>query len=75
MKIDGIPYRAMCAREDGWPAAICDDDVPFYVAEPSTITRDSSPARLVTGLITERGVAEASRSGLAALFPERAGRS
>jgi methylthioribose-1-phosphate isomerase len=33
---------------------------------------DVTPARLVTGLITERGVAAASREGLAALFPERA---
>ncbi|RBP17265.1 methylthioribose-1-phosphate isomerase [Roseiarcus fermentans] len=32
---------------------------------------DVTPARLVTGLITERGVAEASREGLKALFPER----
>jgi methylthioribose-1-phosphate isomerase len=34
---------------------------------------DVTPARLVTGLITERGVAEASAEGLAALFPDRAG--
>ena len=33
---------------------------------------DVTPARYVTGLITERGVAEASREGLAKLFPERA---
>ncbi len=33
---------------------------------------DVTPARLVTGLITERGVAQASRAGLAKLFPERA---
>ncbi len=32
---------------------------------------DVTPARLVTGLITERGVAPASRDGLIALFPER----
>ncbi|MBI1778165.1 MAG: S-methyl-5-thioribose-1-phosphate isomerase [Proteobacteria bacterium] len=32
---------------------------------------DVTPSRLVTGLITERGVAPASRSGLAGLFPER----
>jgi methylthioribose-1-phosphate isomerase len=32
---------------------------------------DVTPARLVTGLITERGVIEASRSALAAAFPER----
>ena len=33
---------------------------------------DVTPARLVTGLITERGVAMATRDGLLALFPERA---
>ena len=32
---------------------------------------DVTPARLVTGLVTERGVAEASGAGLLALFPER----
>jgi len=32
---------------------------------------DVTPARLVTGLITERGVASADRAALAALFPER----
>jgi len=35
---------------------------------------DVTPARLVTGLITERGVCEASRAGLEGLYPERAGR-
>jgi len=34
---------------------------------------DVTPARLVTGLITERGVCEASAQGLATLFPEFAG--
>jgi methylthioribose-1-phosphate isomerase len=34
---------------------------------------DVTPARLVTGLITERGVVAATREGLAAQFPERAG--
>ncbi len=33
---------------------------------------DVTPARLVTGLITERGICEASEEGLAALFPDRA---
>ena len=36
---------------------------------------DVTPARLVTGLITERGVAIASREGLATLFPEKAKRT
>jgi methylthioribose-1-phosphate isomerase len=34
---------------------------------------DVTPARLVSGLVTERGVAPASREGLLKLFPERAG--
>ena len=32
---------------------------------------DVTPARLITGLITERGIADASPQGLKALFPER----
>ncbi len=35
---------------------------------------DVTPARLVSGLITERGVAAASREGLLALYPERGNR-
>jgi methylthioribose-1-phosphate isomerase len=35
---------------------------------------DVTPARLVTGLITERGVCAASGPGLLSLFPERGGR-
>ena len=34
---------------------------------------DVTPARLVTGLITERGVCPASSEGLLALYPERGG--
>jgi methylthioribose-1-phosphate isomerase len=36
---------------------------------------DVTPARLVTGLITERGVLAASRAALAGAFPERAGKA
>jgi len=32
---------------------------------------DVTPRRLITGLITERGVSEASLEGLSAMFPER----
>ena len=32
---------------------------------------DVTPARLVTGLVTERGVCAASREGLLSLYPER----
>ena len=34
---------------------------------------DVTPARLVTGFVTERGITRASREWLAAMFPERAG--
>ncbi len=47
---------------------ICPDATP--AANPAF---DVTPGRLVTGLITERGVCEASREGLAGLFPEFAG--
>ena len=36
---------------------------------------DVTPARLITGLITERGVVAATKEGLARAFPERAGAS
>ena len=35
---------------------------------------DVTPARLVTGLITERGVLQPNRAALAGAFPERAAR-
>ncbi len=34
---------------------------------------DVTPARLVTSIVTERGLAPATRAGLASLFPERSG--
>ena len=44
---------------------ICPDATP--AANPAF---DVTPARLVSGLITERGVCDASREGLRSLFPE-----
>ncbi|HHJ18421.1 MAG TPA: S-methyl-5-thioribose-1-phosphate isomerase, partial [Gammaproteobacteria bacterium] len=32
---------------------------------------DITPARLITGLITERGICKASAAGLSGLFPEQ----
>ncbi len=52
------------------------ESVTVSIAPKGTPARndafDVTPARLVTGLITERGIATASREGLKALFPERA---
>ncbi len=41
----------------------------------SNFAFDVTPARLITGLITECGVCEASEQGLSSLFPERARRA
>ncbi|MEP7030248.1 MAG: S-methyl-5-thioribose-1-phosphate isomerase [Pseudolabrys sp.] len=41
-------------------------------SEVANYAFDVTPARLVTGLITERGVLKAERAALAAAFPERA---
>jgi methylthioribose-1-phosphate isomerase len=39
----------------------------------SNFAFDVTPARLVTGLITEAGICAASEEGLVGLFPEKAG--
>ena len=49
--------------------------VEVEIAAPGSPARndafDVTPARLITGLITERGVCAASRDGLRSLYPER----
>ena len=66
---DGREITHVYGRDEGGTARfvqISPDGTPG--ANPAF---DVTPARLVTGLITERGVAEASRDGLLDLFPER----
>jgi methylthioribose-1-phosphate isomerase len=74
---DAIPIEQRSPREvthiAGWTAAgervevrLTPEGSP--AANPAF---DVTPARLVTGLITERGVCAASRGGLLGLFPER----
>jgi methylthioribose-1-phosphate isomerase len=50
------------------------ETVAIYPPESAALNIgfDVTPARLVTGLITERGTCPASRDGLLALFPEHA---
>ncbi|MFO0550054.1 MAG: S-methyl-5-thioribose-1-phosphate isomerase [Polyangiaceae bacterium] len=59
---DAIPIEERSASEV--------TDLPF--AKVKNPAFDVTPARLVTGIVTERGVAPATAAGLAALFPERA---
>jgi methylthioribose-1-phosphate isomerase len=74
---DAIPIEERSQREvthiAGWTDAGARVEVRLTpegsrAANPAF---DVTPARLVTGLITERGVCPASREGLLGLFPER----
>ena len=51
--------------------------VPVEIAAPGSPARndafDVTPARLITGFITERGLCPASREGLRSLYRDRAG--
>ncbi len=75
-----VPIEERAAREVTHVRGRADDgrllDVEV-VAPGSPVANpafDVTPARLVTGIITERGVALASRAGLAAQYPERSSR-
>jgi len=50
------------------------DMVTVQISSPGSLTAnpafDVTPARLITGIITERGVAKASRQGLLAMYPD-----
>ncbi len=60
-RVHGISEGGLCTVRTTMP------DTPV-----SNYAFDVTPARLVTGLITERGLCAASEEGLAGLFPERA---
>jgi methylthioribose-1-phosphate isomerase len=75
--VAGIPIEERDPREvtdingvaDGRPCTVT------TAAKSTAISNyafDVTPARLVTGLITERGICDASEAGLATLFPEKA---
>jgi methylthioribose-1-phosphate isomerase len=66
---DGDEVRRVAGRaDDGRVLAV---DILPDASPVANFAFDVTPARLVTGLVTERGICEASRSGLAALYPER----
>jgi methylthioribose-1-phosphate isomerase len=67
---DGSELRCVRGRTAaGEIAAVAVLPASSPVANPAF---DVTPARLVTGLITERGICEASSAGLLGLYPERA---
>ena len=76
--LQDIPIEERSASEVTHVSGLVGDEVRDVriVAEGSPVRNDAfdvTPARLVTGLITERGVCDASERGLASLFPEHAG--
>jgi methylthioribose-1-phosphate isomerase len=72
-----IPIEERPAREVTHMTGRSDDGaiLSVQVAAPGSRAAnpafDVTPARLVSGIITERGIAQASREGLMALYPER----
>ncbi len=75
--VAGVPIEERPAREVTHVTGRTSDGrlAEVEVAAPGSPAAnpafDVTPARLVTGIITERGVAPASAAGLAALYPER----
>jgi len=73
-----IPIEERNAEEVTWiDGRTKDGDDTAVLITPSdsaaaNFAFDVTPSRLVTGLITERGVCTASRDGLAVLYPEQA---
>ncbi len=70
-----IPIEERDAHEVSHVRGMQGDDIGDVktVADGSAISNyafDVTPARLITGLITENGICEASEEGLAGLFPE-----
>lgn len=70
-----IPIEQRDGREVKYISGLLDDDVVSVLLTPAdspaaNYAFDVTPARLVTGLITERGVAEASESGIRDLYPD-----
>jgi len=66
---DGDEVRRVVGRsDDGRMLAVAISPEASPVAN---FAFDVTPARLVSGLITERGICEASRQGLEGLYPER----
>jgi methylthioribose-1-phosphate isomerase len=65
---DALEVSHIVGMVDGERKEVCTtaNDTPV-----SNFAFDVTPARLVTGLITERGVCAASETGLLSLFPER----
>jgi methylthioribose-1-phosphate isomerase len=76
--VTGIPIEERASAEVTRISGVADDGrvLAVEVGNPGSPAAnyafDVTPSRLVSGLITERGVCEASAEGLRSLFPEKA---
>jgi len=71
-----IPIEQRDGREVSMMEGLLNNEVHEFriIPEQSPVANygfDVTPARLVTGLITERGVCKATREGILSLFPEK----
>jgi methylthioribose-1-phosphate isomerase len=66
---DGDEVRRVSGRSDD--GRLCEVAILPDGSPVANYAFDVTPARLVTGLVTERGLCEASREGLESLYPER----
>jgi methylthioribose-1-phosphate isomerase len=71
-----IPIEQRDAKEVRYIQGLCDGEIKSVLLTPdkspaANFAFDVTPARLISGLITERGVCEASEEGIARIFPER----
>ena len=74
--IQQIPIEQRDGREVSVMEGVLNDEIHEFRITPenSQVANygfDVTPARLVTGLITERGVCKATRDGILSLFPEK----
>ncbi len=74
--VAGIPIEKRGADEVKYIQGLHEGEIKRVLLTPSSsdaanFAFDVTPARLVTALITERGVCEATESGILELFPEK----
>ncbi len=76
--IKEIPIEERGSEEVKYADGLCDGILREVLVAPSNTPAanygfDVTPARLISGLITERGICEANEASITALFPDLAG--
>ncbi len=74
--LSGIPIEERSSDEVAYVQGLCDGEIKKVRVIPASskvanFAFDVTPSRLITALITERGISAASEEGLLTLFPEK----